>query len=132
MRSRSGQHIPDFAGALTVLLTFVTIPLLNISAIPLRYCLIRQAFSTYVNDLALHEKMSDCRNSVAGKNQFRDFVCRLGGGDVKSLKLLLVIQADKGQVRSFARQEKVPNEWLPDCHDKGELSYTLELQSSLE
>jgi hypothetical protein len=121
----------EFAAALIILVFFVFIPLLDLTIVPIRWMLAQELVNDYGRKLALCESFSDSFKMMEADPSLTTRLRRLGGVDVKSIKLHMRISRvflhpHKEEVLIVSTPGKVPAEWLPNGA-KAPCTYALEL-----
>jgi hypothetical protein len=123
-RSRRGTMY-EFAPAFVVFVCFVLLPLVDISAIPVRYLIAQGVLSNVAQKLALAESRSEA-TAIANATGWRN-VLGSCGVDVHPHPLTLVVcgknETDKV---SLAPSDMVPPAYLPNGN-KGPCVYSMEL-----
>lgn len=132
-RKNTGAQAAEFAAALTVLLLFIVIPLLDLGVIPIRWGLAHHLVTSYSVNFARAETLSKAFEQLEQDRNLQDLLKKIGGVDAKHLRLALVItkpaQPDKKLV--VEEPKHIPAAWLPDS-PQGPFQYELELLAAVE
>lgn len=114
-RSCKGQNQVEFAAAFSVLIVLVLVPLVNLSAVPMRTGLAQAIVKDTIKRLSLSEKFSEAvKASTDGTLEKR--LDGVGGVTADSIKVSLRI-SKVGSADKFVTVERpgsVPKDWLPD------------------
>lgn len=135
-RSQIGS-IAEFAPALTILIFFVVIPLLDLTIVPVRWMLAHELLNDYSRKLALCETFSQSYSAMNADPSLQNRLQNLGGVTVESLRLTLRIsrvfkEPHPEEVLVVTSPGQIPPAWLPDGA-KAPCSYALnvEIQSKM-
>ncbi len=129
-RNRSGHAMSEFAAALIVLISFIFMPLLNISIIPVRYLMAQGVLNELSHRVVLCDKRSEASAMFAGDGSvWSKSLLSKCGVTVSNPKLTLTIfgkePADKLVVLAG---DTIPAEWLQDGAKAPNL-YSMELSA---
>lgn len=120
VRDQNGSHCVEFASALTLVVLFVVLPLLNASVIVVRWVLANEIISTSVRDLACCDTFRESWNATYTRPTLSNQIERIGGVKVDSVDLhLRITRVARSNVRGseevlLVRQPGgVPPAWLP-------------------
>lgn len=132
-RNCTGAQAAEFAAALTVLVLFFVIPLLDLGVIPIRYALAQHLITSYSFNYSRAETLSKAFDQLEEDTNLQDLLKKIGGVTVKRLRLQLVITKSASPDKKLVVSEpkRIPKEWLPDSAN-GPFQYELELFSTLE
>lgn len=116
-RSRvKGQQAAEFAGAITILVLCIFLPLLDLVVVPLRVGLATASVSSYVRELSRLDRLSQAFEMLDRDPRWKISLAKLGGVSVKTAQLSLVVDSidELGIQTSFDGPRAIPGEWLPD------------------
>lgn len=125
-RSNQG-NMAEFGTAFLLLITFIFLPLLNMSFIPVRYMICEGALTELCRRLAHSERFSDAKASLA-KEQWYKTLLNQCGVTVSGEQLRILVTTADG-ARSVVKQNNdLPDEWLPGGAN-GPCIYSLEVKA---
>jgi hypothetical protein len=132
-RKNTGAQAAEFAAALTVLVIFFVIPLLDLSVIPVRWGLANHIITSYSVNFARAETLSRAFEQLESDVNLQDLLKKIGGVNAKQLRLALVITktATPDKKLVVSEPKHIPSEWLPDSPN-GPFQYELELFATVE
>lgn len=132
-RKSTGAQAAEFAAALTVLVIFFVIPLLDLSVIPVRWGLANHIITSYSVNFARAETLSRAFEQLESDVNLQDLLKKIGGVNAKQLRLALVITktATPDKKLVVSEPKHIPSEWLPDSPN-GPFQYELELFATVE
>lgn len=115
----------EFGAAMVVFVCFVILPIIDISAIPVRYLITQGVLNELVQRVALAESRSEAVEMV-NDNKWKQFL-QACGVEVTAEPLKLVVIAANGTEKTvLAPASAVNNQWLPGGV-KAPCVYSLEL-----
>jgi len=118
----------EFAAAISILVGFLIIPLIDFAVVPIRWMLAQELVNDYARKLALSEKFSQSFARMEADPSLRTRLQRLGGVTANSVSLHLRISRvnKRGDEIVCERPLRVPPAWLPD-NAMSPCAYSLEL-----
>lgn len=138
MRTQKGSHCLEFAAALTLVVLFILLPLMNASVIVIRWVLANELVSAAVRELACCDTFRESWMTAYSEPSLANQIERIGGIKVEAIDLHLRItrvrpsnvpnSEDFVEVR---RPGEVPADWLPGG-GKTPATYFLVLKTKLE
>lgn len=132
-RKSRGAQAAEFAAALTILVMFFVIPLLDLGVIPIRWGLANHLITSYSVNFARAETLSRAFEQLETDVNLQDLLKKIGGVTAKRLRLALVITktATPDKKLVVSEPKHIPAEWLPDSAN-GPFQYELELFATME
>lgn len=125
-RSNKG-NMAEFGTAFLLLITFIFLPLLNMSFIPVRYMICEGALTELCRRLAHSERFSDAQASLSKEQWYKTLLTQCGVTVSGEQLRILVTTADGA--RSIVKQSgALPDEWLPGGAN-GPCIYSLEVKA---
>ena len=131
LRNQRGSQIAEFGPALVILTCFVLVPLLDLGIVPVRWMLSQELVNDYAKKLALQESVSKSLVTLNADPTLSTRLKKLGGIDVKSIKLQLrAARVERGtqseESMTVEPPQKIPPPWLPGGSE-APCNYTLEI-----
>lgn len=132
-RKCTGAQAAEFAAALTILVMFFVIPLLDLGVIPVRWGLANHLITSYSVNFARAETLSRAFEQLESDVNLQDLLKKIGGVSAKQLRLALVITKTASPDKKLVVSEPkhIPADWLPDSPN-GPYQYELELFATVE
>lgn len=132
-RNSTGAQAAEFAAALTILVMFFVIPLLDFGVIPIRWGLANHLITSYSVNFARAETLSRAFEQLEEDTNLQDLLKKIGGVNAKRLRLALVITKPSAAEKKLVVEEpkRIPTLWLPDSPN-GPFQYELELLATVE
>jgi hypothetical protein len=122
VRPQRGGTIAEFGCAFAFMLCIVLIPIMEITAYPVRCVIAQSVIQSFIHDLAMAEKRSDSARMLTAKSWHRDFAAACGINFKRTRLRVHCFRAD-GQELVVEDSTPIPDTWLsPSC------VYQLELQ----
>ncbi|MBX3150117.1 hypothetical protein KF728_08230 [Candidatus Obscuribacterales bacterium] len=125
-RSKKG-NMSEFGSAFLLLITFIFLPLLNMSFVPVRYMICEGALTELCRRLAHSERFSDAQAMLA-KEQWYKTLLNQCGVTVSGEKLTVLVTTADGARSTIKQSGVLPSEWLPGGSN-GPCIYSLELKA---
>ena len=132
-RKSTGAQAAEFGAALTVLVLFFVIPLLDFGVIPVRWGLANHLITSYSVNFARAETLSRAFEQMEEDTNLQDLLMKIGGVKAKRLRLALIITQPSSVDKKLVVEEPkhIPTAWLPDSPN-GPFQYELELMATVE
>jgi hypothetical protein len=132
-RKCTGAQAAEFGAALTVLVLFFVIPLLDLGVIPVRWGLANHLITSYSVNFARAETFSRAFEQLEGDTNLQDLLKKIGGVNAKRLRLAMVITKPSAVDKKLVVEEpkRIPSAWLPDSPN-GPFQYEVELLATIE
>jgi len=132
-RKSRGAQAAEFAAALTILVMFFVIPLLDLGVIPIRWGLANHLITSYAVNFARAETLSRAFEQLETDVNLQDLLKKIGGVTARKLRLALVITktATPDKKLVVSEPKHIPADWLPDSAN-GPFQYELELFATVE
>lgn len=132
-RKCKGAQAAEFAAALTILVMFFVIPLLDLGVIPIRWGLANHLITSYSVNFARAETLSRAFEQLETDVNLQDLLKKIGGVTARQLRLALVITKSASPDKKLVVSEPkhIPADWLPDSPN-GPFQYELELFATIE
>ncbi|MBX9720644.1 MAG: hypothetical protein K2X81_04565 [Candidatus Obscuribacterales bacterium] len=132
-RNKKGSQLVEFGAALSLLVSFVLVPVLNLSVIPLHWMMASEMINNMSRKLAFSESFSSARKAMAESPSLQDRLTSIAGIKVDTLDLNLRIVSVAGEridVLLVSRPGEIPSDWLPNGA-KSPCTYSLVLKTKL-
>ena len=132
-RKCTGAQAAEFAAALTILVMFFVIPMLDLGVIPVRWGLANHLITSYSVNFARAETLSRAFEQLEEDTNLQELLKKIGGVNAKRLRLALVITKPSSVDKKLVVEEpkRIPSAWLPDSPN-GPFQYELELMATVE
>lgn len=116
IRLQSGQNQLEFTAVFCVLILFILLPLIDLSAVPVRMGLAQANIKDAVTRLSKSEKFSDAKKNVGKDSDLAKRLAILGGVTVREMTLSLrMSKASDSTNKTIASEPgQLPDSWLPD------------------
>ncbi|MBI4533031.1 MAG: hypothetical protein HY711_03710 [Candidatus Melainabacteria bacterium] len=111
-----GQQAAEFAGAITILVLCIFLPLMDLVVVPVRVGLATASVNSYVRELSRLDRLSQAFEMLDTDPRWKTSLARLGGVSAKTARLSLVVDSidELGMHANLDGPRAVPAEWLPD------------------
>ncbi len=120
-RGQKGSQTIEFAAALTLLVTFILIPWIDISVILMRWMMAHEMISASSRELAFCETFGQSCKNLQAQPALKNRLTAIGGVDVQSMDLQLRIarvrrtsDVNSEEVFLVTNPGQIPPAWLPD------------------
>ncbi len=136
-RNHVGSQMAEFAAALSLLLAFIFLPLLDLAIVPVRWMTAQELVNTYTRNLAMCETHSQALCALEADPSLRDRLQKIGGINVSSTDLHLSITRistnhETSKSIEIHKPGTIPADWLPDgAFAPCQYSLVLEVKASV-
>ncbi len=133
LRKPHGSQIAEFSAAFVLLIIGIMIPLLDLGILPLHWILTEEIINTQTRRLAQCKTFSQAVNLLNTDAMLGTQLARLGGVELQSTELMLIISMTNPpyEIFTIAEGNPIPPEWLPNGK-KFPCKYELEMDSLIQ
>jgi hypothetical protein len=129
-RGNRGEMMTEFASALTILICFLLLPLLNLAAVPIRYIISFAMVSNLTHKLSLAEKRSQAVALAAHQTAYHDFANKFGI-TMGTCNVYIICKNQKFESIALPANKPIPPEWLPGGF-RGQSNYFLQTETDMQ
>jgi hypothetical protein len=129
VRNQRGEMITEFASALTILIVCFFIPLLNLTAIPVRYLIGMGMMSDLTHKLSLAETRGQAVSLASNLTSYQQLANKFGIS-IGECDLSMICKNKASETIILPGKKPVPAAWLPGG-TKGPCIYLLQTETEL-
>jgi len=129
VRNQRGEMIVEFASALTILIICFFIPLLNLTAVPVRYLIGVGMISDLTHKLSLAESRTQAISLASDLTSYQEFAKKFGIS-IGECNLSMICRNKASETIVLPEKKPVPAAWLPGGA-KGPCIYLLQTKTEL-